>query len=139
VCRHFTFQHPQRLMAPLSGAMGYGVPAAVASALRCPDRKVICLVGDGGWMMTGNEMIAAVARKLPILFVLSNNGSYGSIRAHQDREYPGRHLGTDLANPDFIVLAQAFGMSAERITAAVQVDAALRRGLAADAPYFIEV
>jgi acetolactate synthase-1/2/3 large subunit len=139
VYRHFPFQYPQRLMAPLAGAMGYGVPAAVASALRFPDRKVICMVGDGGWMMTGNEMIAAAARKLPILFILSNNGSYGSIRAHQDRAYPGRHLGTDLANPNFAQIAQAFGMGAEQVREPAGIDAALRRGLAANEPYFIEV
>jgi acetolactate synthase-1/2/3 large subunit len=139
IYRHFPFEFPQRLMAPLSGAMGYGTPAAIACALRYPERKVICMIGDGGLMMTGNEMIAAVARKLRILFILSNNGSYGSIRAHQDREYPGRHLGTDLVNPDFTRVAQAFGISAEQVGESAQIDAALRRGLAADAPYFIEV
>jgi acetolactate synthase-1/2/3 large subunit len=139
VYRHVPFEYPQRLMAPLSGAMGYGTPAAVACALRHPDRKVICMVGDGGFMMTGNEMIAAVARKLPILFILSNNRSYGSIRAHQDRDYRGRHLGTDLVNADFVRVAQAFGMSAEQVAENAQVEAALRRGLAADGPHFIEV
>jgi acetolactate synthase-1/2/3 large subunit len=139
VYRHFPFVYPQRLMAPLSGAMGYGTPAAVASALRFPRQKVIALVGDGSFMMTGNEMIAAVARKLPILFILSNNQSYGSIRAHQDRDYPGRHLGTDLFNPDFTAIARAFGMQAEQVSQASQIDAALDRGLDADGPYFIEV
>jgi acetolactate synthase-1/2/3 large subunit len=138
VYRHFAFEYPQRLMAPLSGAMGYATPAAVACALRYPQRKVICMVGDGGFMMTGNEMIAAVARRLPILFILSNNRSYGSIRAHQDREYPGRHLGTDLVNPDFTRVAQAFGVRAEQLIETAQIDAAMRRGLAADGPYFIE-
>jgi acetolactate synthase-1/2/3 large subunit len=139
VYRHFPFEYPQRLMAPLSGAMGYGTPAAVACALRYPDRRVVCMVGDGSFMMTGNEMIAAVARKLPILFILSNNCSYGSIRAHQDRDYPGRQLGTDLVNPDFMRVAQAFGMSAERVAESAQIDAALRRGLAADGSHLIEV
>jgi acetolactate synthase-1/2/3 large subunit len=139
VYRHLPFVYPRRLMAPLSGAMGYGVPAAVACALRDPLRQVICMVGDGGFMMTGNEMIAAVARKLPVLFILSNNGSYGSIRAHQDRDYPGRHLGTDLFNPEFTRLAQAFGMQAEQVTTPAQIEPALTRGLAARAPYFIEV
>jgi acetolactate synthase-1/2/3 large subunit len=139
VYRHCAFQYPQRLMAPLSGAMGYGTPAAIACSLREPGRKVICMVGDGGFMMTGNEMIAAVARELPILFILSNNSSYGSIRAHQDRDYPGRHLGTDLFNPDFTRVARAFGMAAERVTHTGEIDAALNRGLTANAPYFIEV
>ena len=100
---------------------------------------MICLVGDGGFMMTGNEMIAAVERKLPILFIVSNNRSYGSIRAHQDRDYPGRHLGTDLFNPDFVRVAQAFGMQAERVTTAGEIDASMERGLAANGPYFIEI
>lgn len=139
VYRHFPFVYPQRLMAPLSGAMGYGTPAAIASALRCPQRRVICMVGDGSFMMTGNEMIAAVARRLPILFILSNNHSYGSIRAHQDRDYPGRQLGTDLFNPDFTRVAEAFGLRAERVSETGQIDQALHRGLAANEPYFIEV
>ena len=89
--------------------------AAVATALREPHRRVICMVGDGGFMMTGNEMIAAVQRRLPILFILANNGSYASIRIHQERAYPSRHPGTDLFNPDFLSIAQGFGLQSERI------------------------
>ena len=139
VYRHFQFAYPQRLMAPLSGAMGYGTPAAVATQLRCPDVKVICMVGDGGFMMTGNEMIVAVERKLPILFILSNNGCYGSIRVHQDLNYPGRHVGTTLFNPDFLRVAQSFGLAGESVSAHSQIDAAIQRGLSARGPYFIEV
>ena len=139
VYRHFGFDFPQRLMAPLAGAMGYGTPAAVATALREPHRKVVCMVGDGGFMMTGNEMIAAVQRRLPILFILANNGSYASIRIHQERAYPKRHPGTDLFNPDFLAIAQGFGMTVERVEREDQIEAALQRGLQADAPYFIEV
>lgn len=139
VYRHFPFTYPQRLMAPLSGAMGYGTPAAVATQLRHPQAKVICMVGDGGFMMTGNEMIAAVERKLPILFILSNNNCYASIRIHQERQYPGRHVGTSLFNPDFIRIAQGFGMQSEAVTETGQIEAAIARGLAAREPYFIEV
>ena len=139
VYRHFQFAYPQRLMAPLSGAMGYGTPAAVATQLRCPDAKVICMVGDGGFMMTGNEMIVAVERKLPILFILSNNGCYGSIRVHQDLNYPGRHVGTSLFNPDFLRVAEGFGLAGESVSAHSQIDAAIQRGLSARGPYFIEV
>ena len=139
VYRHFPFTYPQRLMAPLSGAMGYGTPAAVATQLRLPHAKVICMVGDGGFMMTGNEMIAAVERKLPILFILSNNNSYASIRIHQERQYPSRHVGTSLFNPDFIRIAEGFGMQHEAVTEADQIDAAIARGLAAKGPYFMEV
>lgn len=139
VYRHFPFTYPQRLMAPLSGAMGYGTPAAIAAQLRHPDAKVVCMVGDGGFMMTGNEMIAAIERKLPILFILSNNNCYASIRIHQEISYPGRHVGTTLFNPDFIRIAEGFGMQCEAVTEEGQIEAAIARGLAANGPYFIEV
>jgi acetolactate synthase-1/2/3 large subunit len=139
VYRHFGFVPPQRLMSPLSGTMGYGTPAAIASQLRFPGRQVICMVGDGGFMMTGNEMIAAVERKLPILFILANNGSYASIRIQQEMHYPGRVLGTSLFNPDFEQLARAFGMQAQRVSRAEDVSEAVKRGLAGNVPHFIEV
>ncbi|MGO4001484.1 thiamine pyrophosphate-dependent enzyme [Pseudomonas fluorescens] len=139
VYRHFPFVYPQRLMAPLSGAMGYGTPAAVASQLRFPDRKVVCMAGDGGFLMTGNEMIAAVEHQLPILFIVSNNNCYGSIRVHQDKTYPGRHIGTTLSNPDFVGIARSFGVEAERVTHFNDIEGALQRGLQAKKPYFIEV
>ena len=139
VYRHFGFVPPQRLMSPLSGTMGYGTPAAIASQLRFPGRQVICMVGDGGFMMTGNEMIAAVERKLPILFILANNGSYASIRIQQEMHYPGRVLGTSLFNPDFEQLAHAFGMQAQCISRTEHISEAIKRGLAGDGPYFIEV
>lgn len=139
VYRHFGFVPPQRLMSPLSGTMGYGTPAAIAAQLRFPGRQVICMVGDGGFMMTGNEMIAAVERKLPILFILANNGSYASIRIQQEMHYPGRKLGTSLFNPDFEQVARAFGMQAQRIELEHEVADAVASGLAAGEPYFIEV
>ena len=139
VYRHFGFVPPQRLMSPLSGTMGYGTPAAIASQLRFPGRQVICMVGDGGFMMTGNEMIAAVERKLPILFILANNASYASIRIQQELHYPGRSLGTSLFNPDFEQIARAFGMRAQRIDRPEEVADAVGTGLAEDGPHFIEV
>jgi acetolactate synthase-1/2/3 large subunit len=140
VYRHVPFIPPQRLLAPISGAMGYGTPAAVAAQLRHPQRRVVCLVGDGGFLMTGNEMIAAIERQLPILFILANNHCYGSIRVHQEQFYPGRRpVGTGLFNPDFVTIAKAFGAEAERVDRLNQVDAALERGLASSGPYFIEV
>ena len=139
VYRHFGFVPPQRLMSPLSGTMGYGTPAAIAAQLRFPGRQVICMVGDGGFMMTGNEMIAAVERKLPILFILANNGSYASIRIQQELHYPGRVLGTSLFNPDFEQIARAFGMRAQRVVRQDEVAGAIAGALAAGAPAFIEV
>jgi acetolactate synthase-1/2/3 large subunit len=139
VYRHFPFVYPQRLMASQSGAMGYGTPAAIASQLRNPHGKVVCLVGDGGFMMTGNEMMAAAERGLPVFFIVSNNNCYGSIRLHQARTYPGRYAGTNLASPDFAMMARAFGMQTEYVTHPDQVAAAIARGLASAAPYFVEV
>ncbi|WP_258128277.1 thiamine pyrophosphate-dependent enzyme [Achromobacter anxifer] len=139
VYRHFPFAYPQRLMASQSGAMGYGTPAAIAAQLRHPQSKVVCLVGDGGFMMTGNEMMAAAERGLPVFFIVSNNNCYGSIRLHQARTYPGRHAGTNLASPDFTMMARAFGMQTEHVTRPDQVAAAVARGLASTAPYFLEV
>ena len=139
VYRHFPFAFPQRLMAPLSGAMGYGTPAAIAAKLRRPEAPVVCLVGDGGALMTGNELIVAVERRLPIVFVICNNDCYGSIRLHQQRHYPGRTVGTSLSNPDFVAWGRAFGMQAERIDRRDQIVPVLERAFAAPGPCLIEV
>jgi acetolactate synthase I/II/III large subunit len=139
VYRHFPFAFPQILMASQCGAMGYGTSAAVATQLRRPGKKTVCIVGDGGFLMTGPEMIAAIERKLPILFILSNNNCYGSIRLHQHRKYPGRHVGTNLFNPDFLTLAQGFGAVAERLARTEDVHDAIARGLASESTYLIEI
>lgn len=139
VYRHFTFKSGQRLMAPLAGAMGYGTPAALACAMREPTRTTICMVGDGGFLMTGNEMILAVERQLPIVFIVSNNRSYGSIRLHQERGYPGRVSGTSLFNPDFHDLAHSFGMQSARIQNKAEIEAVIKSALAERKPILIEV
>ena len=126
-------------MAPLAGAMGYGTPAALACALREPTRTTICMVGDGGFLMTGNEMILAVERKLPIIFIVSNNASYGSIRLHQERSYPGRVSGTSLFNPDFHDLAKSFGMPSVRITRKDEINGVIEAALKQRSPLLIEV
>lgn len=139
VYRNFGFTYPQRLIAPISGAMGYGTPAAIASQLRCPHAQVVCLVGDGGFMMSGNEMIAAVERNLPILFIVSDNSCYGSIRIHQAKHYPGRYVGTGLHSPDFARIASGFGMESETVSSPDDVEAAVDRGLRARVPYLLHV
>jgi len=126
VYRHVPFTPGRRLMSPLSGAMGYGTPAAMACALRDPTREVVCLVGDGGMLMTGQEMILAVERKLPVLTVISSNGTYGSIRKHQEQHYPDRVCGTSLFNPDFVAMAQSFGMPGWRIHSEDQIQETLQ-------------
>lgn len=112
--RAIPFRPPQRMLAPISGAMGYGVPAAVAAGLRHPGRPVVCLVGDGGLLMTGAELAVARERRLPLKVIVSENGAYGSIRLHQERLYPGRVAGTGFVNPDIEALGRAFGLEATR-------------------------
>ena len=101
-------EHPSQL-APTSGAMGYGVPAAVAAKLVAPHRPVVCFAGDGDFLMSGQELATAVQYELPILVLVVDNGMYGTIRMHQERRFPGRVVGTDLVNPDFAAYARAFG------------------------------
>ena len=96
-------------LAPTAGSMGYGLPAAVAMARLHPDRTVVCVAGDGDFMMTGQEFSTAVQYGLPVIVLVADNGMYGTIRAHQERHYPGRVIGTALKNPDFVAYAQAFG------------------------------
>ena len=121
-------------LAPTAGAMGYGVPAAVAAALRHPDRVAIALAGDGDFMMNGQELATAVQYGCDLLVVLVDNGTYGTIRMHQEREFPGRVSATGLTNPDFVALARAYGGWAARVEDNAQFDAALaeakdRKGL----------
>lgn len=138
VYRIIPFKPPQRLLAPISGAMGFGVPAAVAAALRNPEAPVLCFVGDGGFLMTGNELAVAIERKLPIKVIVSENSIYGSIRIHQEREYPGRIIGTSFTNPDFELIGRAFGMAVTRIDTPTELDR-LTAALAAPGPQFILV
>ncbi len=121
-------------LAPTAGAMGYGVPAAVAAALRHPERTVVALAGDGDFLMNGQELATAVQYGCDLLVVLVDNGTYGTIRMHQEREFPGRVSGTSLHNPDFAALAVAYGGWAQRVETTAQFTAALaeaqnRKGL----------
>ncbi|MEO6255814.1 MAG: thiamine pyrophosphate-binding protein [Sphingomicrobium sp.] len=117
-------------LAPTSGTMGYGLPAAVAAALRFKDRPVVCVAGDGDFLMNGQELATAAARGLDLLVILVDNGSYGTIRMHQERDYPRRVSGTNLANPDFAALARAFGGWAEVVERTADFAPALDRALA---------
>jgi len=116
-------------LAPTAGAMGYGVPAAVAAAIRFPDRRVIAVAGDGDFMMNGQELATAARQGARLLVLLVDNGSYGTIRMHQERRYPARVSATDLANPDFAALARAYGGWAETVEATEQFGPALSRAL----------
>jgi len=138
VYRVIPFKPPQRLLAPIAGAMGFGVPAAVAAGLREPGRTVICFVGDGGFLMTGSELTVAFERKLPLKIILSENGIYGSIRIHQERNYPGRTVGTSFVNPDLDDIGKAYGCAVTRISTRDQLDH-IPRLLRAPGPQFIVV
>jgi acetolactate synthase-1/2/3 large subunit len=123
--------HGRTQLAPTSGAMGYGLPAAVAAALLHPERMVLNIAGDGDFLMTGQELATATgygAKRL--ISVVVDNGTYGTIRMHQEREYPGRVSGSDLFNPDFAALARAYGWHGDCIDRTEQIDGALERALA---------
>ena len=107
--RYYRFRRHGTQLAPTSGSMGYGFPAAIAAKLARPDQTVVCMAGDGCFQMTLNEMSTAVQHGAAVVVVVANNGRYGTIRMHQEREYPGRVSGTDLANPEFASLARAYG------------------------------
>ena len=137
--RHFPFAGSQRLLGVISGAMGFGAPAAVAASLRHPDVKVVALIGDGGFLMTGNELATARRHGVkPVLFI-SNNGSYGTIRMHQERHFPGRAMATDLVNPDFAALARAFGATGLTIASTKEAGDVVREALIAEGPVVVDV
>lgn len=137
--RFFRFSADQRLLAPQSGAMGYGIPAAIAAKVADPGRTVVCVAGDGDFQMTVNELGAAMqARACPVILVV-NNGSYGTIRMHQERDFPARVSGTDLANPDFPALAGAYGFHGERVSRTEEFAPALDRALSAPGGAVIEL
>ncbi|MFT3821475.1 MAG: thiamine pyrophosphate-binding protein [Rubrivivax sp.] len=143
---HRYIQHPglqlhgRTQLAPTSGAMGYGVPAAVAAALLQPQRTVVNLAGDGDFLMTGQELITATAHGARrLVCVVVDNGSYGTIRMHQEREYPGRVSGSELANPDFAALARAYGWQAEFVDRTEAFEPAFARALAAQQPTLLHL
>ena len=131
VYRHRCFRTQ---LAPYSGSMGYGVPAAIAAKATHPERVVVSWNGDGCFQMNGQELATAVQYKLNVVFVVIDNGMYGTIRMHQERNYPARVHGTDLVNPDFVALAQAYGAMGETVTRTAEFAPALERALGADRP-----
>jgi acetolactate synthase-1/2/3 large subunit len=136
---HFRFRPNQILLGAVSGAMGFGVPAAVAAALRHPDRKVVALAGDGGMMMTGAELATAMRQGANITVIVSNNAAYGTIRFHQENRYPGRDMGTELANPDFAALARAYGARGYTIDSAEAAADIVAEALAGNGSAVVDV
>ena len=137
-------QHGRTQLAPTSGAMGYGLPAAVAASLLQPQRTVVHLAGDGDFLMTGQELATAsgygAGRGVgKLISVVVDNGSYGTIRMHQEREYPGRVSGSELFNPDFAALAGAYGWQGHRVAATAEFEPAFAAALVADRPTLLHL
>ena len=132
--RFYPFTRPATQLAPTSGSMGYGLPAAVGAKRMFPDRTVVCFSGDGCFLMHGQEFATAVQYKLPIVVLLIDNGMYGTIRMHQERDYPGRLSATTLQNPDFAAYANAFGGHGERVESTEEFAPAFERALASGKP-----
>ncbi len=126
-------------LAPQSGAMGYGIPAALAAQLLHPERTVVAYAGDGCFQMCGQELATMVAERLPVLVIVANNRMLGTIRMHQERRFPGRVMATDLVNPDFAALARAYGAHGERVQRAGELAGAVERARAAGGPALIEL
>jgi acetolactate synthase-1/2/3 large subunit len=139
VHRYYTFRRYGTQLAPTSGSMGYGLPAAIGAKVVHPDRDVVCFAGDGCFLMASHELATAVRYDLPVVVVLVNNNSYGSIRMHQERKFPGRKFGTDLNNPDFVALAKSYGAYAEAVTRTEDFPDAFARARASGRPALLEL
>jgi acetolactate synthase-1/2/3 large subunit len=139
VHRFYQYRRFRTQLAPTSGAMGYGLPAALAAKAVHPERAVVCFAGDGCFLMNGQELATAVQHGLAVIVVVVNNGMYGTIRMHQEREYPERPIGTDLVNPDFAALARAYGAHGERVETTAQFAPAFERAAASGKPALLEL
>ncbi|MGN6768740.1 MAG: thiamine pyrophosphate-binding protein [Rhizobiaceae bacterium] len=134
VHRYHRFHQFGRQLAPTSGSMGYGIPAAVMAKRQCPDKIVVAYAGDGCFLMNGQEFATAAQYDAPIIVIVVDNGQYGTIRMHQEREYPGRVVATQLQNPDFATYARAFGGHGETVTATDEFAPAFERALSSGKP-----
>jgi acetolactate synthase-1/2/3 large subunit len=137
--RHFQYKGWRTQLAPTSGSMGYSVPAAVAAKIAEPKRTVVALAGDGEFLMNGQEIATAVQYDAPIITLVVNNGMYGTIRMHQEREFPARVSGTELRNPDFAAYARAFGGHGETVERTADFAPAFQRAVASGKPAVIEL
>jgi acetolactate synthase-1/2/3 large subunit len=137
--RHFSYRHFRSQLAPTSGAMGYGVPAAIAAKSLYPQRTVVALAGDGCFMMSAQELATAMHYDLHVLFIVVNNSQFGTIRMHQERHYPNRVHGTGLTNPDFAAFARSFGAHGETVERTEDFLPALKRAMGAKSAALIEI
>ena len=137
--RFYRFRQFGTHIAPTSASMGYGIPAAVAMARLHPDRLVLSINGDGDFLMNGQDFATAVQYDLPIVAIVADNGSYGTIRMHQEREFPGRVSATTLRNPDFAAYARAFGGFGTTVNATAEFPAAFAAARASGLPSIIHL
>ena len=137
--KHFRYGQDQRFLAPQSGSMGYGLPAAVAAKIAYPDRMVVCFAGDGDFQMNMQELGTALQAGAQPIVIVVNNGTYGTIRMHQEREFAERVSGTDIVNPDFVAIASAYGFHAERVERTDQFQDAFERAVGSATGALIEV
>ena len=137
--RFWRFRTYPSELGPTAGAMGYGIPAGVAAKIAHPGRCVVTFVGDGGFLMTGQELATAVHRGAAVIVIVIDNGAFGTIRMHQERDYPGRPIATDLTNPDFAALARAYGAHGETVRATAEFAPALARARASGKPAVIAI
>jgi acetolactate synthase-1/2/3 large subunit len=137
--RFYEFRRYGTQLAPCAGAMGYGVPAAIAAKILHPDRAVVCMSGDGDFLMSGHELATAVQQEAAIVVLVVNNGMLGTIRMHQERRFPGRAIGTDLVNPDFVAYARAFGAHGALVERTEEFPDAFDEALAAGRPALLEL
>jgi len=137
--RFYAFRRYPTQLAPRSGSMGYGFPAAIAAKAVHPERTVVCLAGDGDFLMTGQELATAMQEGLAVVVLVVNNGMYGTIRMHQERQFPGRVVGTELVNPDFVAYARSFGAHGALVTRTEDFADALEGALAAGRPALLEL
>jgi acetolactate synthase-1/2/3 large subunit len=137
--RFLSYRRPGRQLGPTSGAMGYGVPAAVAASILHRDRVVVGFCGDGGFMMTGQELATALGEAAAPIILVFNNAMYGTIRMHQERRFPGRVVGTALTNPDFAALATAYGAFGASVARTAEFAPAFEAAVAARRPAIIEL
>jgi acetolactate synthase-1/2/3 large subunit len=137
--QYFQFNRRKMYIGPTSGAMGYGLPAAIGAKLACPYRTVVCLAGDGGFMMTMSELETVVRYQIPVICIVFNNRMFGTIRMYQERQYPNRVIGTDLTDIDFAALAKALQCNSYQVSTNQAFEAALRDALTQTAPSVIEI
>lgn len=139
VQRHYQYREYRSQLAPIAGSMGYGLPAAISAKLQQPDKTVVCFAGDGCFLMTGQELATVMQYKVRIIIVVVNNSMYGTIRMHQEREYPGRVVATSLRNPDFAAYARSFGLDGQVVTTTDAFPAAFEHALTQSTAALIEL